>query len=95
MIAINTVTFNLTGEDNPKYGFIMEDGFSKTFVCNWDDIPRDGMGILVKVMASDDYTHKVGDLLDEVRYNYLDMKINGVIFYWEQLAPIFGKYWNE
>ncbi len=95
MITITTVKFNLTGEDNPKYGFIMEDGFSKTFVCNWDDIPRDDMDILVKVMASDDYTHRVGDLLDEVRYNGMAMKINGVTFSWEQLAPIFGKYWGE
>ena len=97
MIKISTGEFKQTSHNEPLFGFIIEDGIDMVCFFNWENIPETYTAILIQVMDSscEDYTHRVGDFLDEVYYNELSININDTDYSWEELKPTFEQFWIE
>jgi len=68
-------------------GVRVYDNFDQTYDNTWDEIPKDDLDILRKLMESTD--EKINVILDSVRINEKGISIGGTWYGWDEIKVCF------
>jgi hypothetical protein len=87
-VAIEPTKFINIRTGEKSYGFLMYDGFDRSYDDSWESIPKDDMEILQLVLKSEDEV--LQDMFLDIYNDESDIKIGGNWYSWNQIKKYFS-----